>query len=396
MKSVGSSKENSNRTLTLAVMFIVVGVMSPVDVRTLLMFTGFFLILVSGTRFIFHKEELRLKLFFILMSLPGLFISLYSFEVETLIRYMLIFLLISLTSLRSTLDVDEKSIGNLCLVVIVLLVFFQISLAVGYFLEFREAFYLNSEENNNHDYGFTQSLFSGFRGFRAGGLFWNPNVMASNIFMLFLIYTVSTTNESIHNKYTSTKKYISVSMVVFFSIMLSGSRTYLLAFLSFIVLLIYQSQGIKKTFLLLSSCATILYAAMYESINSIFEEVLRGVTEDSLNTKLNILIDYIMALSDENDFLPMLFGGRNNVHFDFDYGYLIGMLGFIGILFFYLNLIIFSLRSKLFFLYLTPIMVASVGNSMFYNINTVFLILSLIVVFVSNYRKNNPVRSEGE
>ena len=95
-------------------------------------------------------------------------------------------------------------------------------------LAFRERFY--SIEINSWNYGETTTLLQGFGEFRAAGLWYNPNVLAGNVFILYLAlyssFLLSSPSHKVSNTIAFFKHNWFLSLIVLYSLFLTGTRTY--------------------------------------------------------------------------------------------------------------------------------------------------------------------------
>ena len=219
--------------------------------------------------------------------------------------------------------------------------FSSIFLALGnpLFVSLRDTFYPMDETSFN--YGVLDNFSLSFGSFRFGGLWKNPNVTSSIVFILTLVSYVLhirissrlTSLDKIFTTYLS-KHYI----LLFFSlayIYLSGNRTYLF---SIFVFLVYPFIGpLFSIFLRPRIRIAVLLAFFTIAVSGLFvflfgsERILQSLeSSSSLGVKLLIISGYIS----DSDFLSYIFGSPSSmlIQFDTEFGSWFGISGILSIL----------------------------------------------------------------
>lgn len=261
----------------------------------------------------------------------------------------------------------------------------------------RETFYPIQENVWNERAVFSRlssDAFTLFRGFRLGGFWYNPNVFASNLFLIYVVfYSSSRYLLSIKNKFKKRSgkvTFLGCSFLVFLSLLSSGSRSFIVGF----ILLILISN--KKYFLKIASLKGSFFSSLifltistfivlFNFIASLFQAFSTG---GSFDTKLSILKNYHLNSA---DFLTIFTGaGFIGFPFDFEYSYwfvLGGLFSLLGLIIFYIRI---SAYRSLNFLFLTiPLLLAGIGNSILFGLMSGSLLIPvLIIVYSLEYRKN--------
>lgn len=227
--------------------------------------------------------------------------------------------------------------------------------------------------------GNLQLIQEGFRGTRAAGLFYNPNVAAFMSFFPYLIYSKTLEKEF------SGPGHIYVILVTIASIYLSGSRTYMIA-MAMVIFFNYRGAlwirllGISLGIFFLSS-------ALREFI---FEDF--SGDQGSMAVKNEILSDYISVKSvDFLGILRLLFGGEYKIQFDADVGYIIGAWGLTGALAVSFLFALFMAKFRSSIKILPCFLITMAANSLLYGLLTAPLVFCTLVAIAANSGGNNKM-----
>jgi hypothetical protein len=261
---------------------------------------------------------------------------------QNLLRFtLLIFLTLGLPFKGFT--INALSIRFISILSILYLSFTQILLAFNntlikdfqaywYPLEFKDQ--TTEDVINPWNFGFVNTfneLFSD--GFRAGGIFYNPNVTGLVLVLNYIIFFISS-NQVYKKNYHHKICDFFIFFITFFSIYITSSRTCIVGFLLFIILnsFIFKNLKIHSTkyiFFFLIFIISIIYL--------IFDKIISGFQPlSSVTIKFSIIFDYLNNV----DKIGFLFGGAQFENFDNEYGFFIGALGIFGI---FSLIILFSL-----------------------------------------------------
>jgi hypothetical protein len=315
------------------------------------------------------------KVFILTLFLPGIS-SAFTTAPEHLIRFVPILLLL-LGFPHKGYDLRSRTLASIVAGAIAYLFISQIFIALGnpVALEFRNSWY--PIENNVWNYGYVDSIFFDRTTFRAAGVFYNPNVLALILTLYYFIFAINYDNipqisgQKKSKKY-NTRKYIysAVTSVSFLSIFFTGTRTAIIATLSFIVLSKFDFKSLEKLRIKLSSLlivsGSIVFVFYY-----VWERLVEGIVseEGSANVKFAILKYY---LGDTNT-ISLLFGGTFDLQFDAEIGNWIGSSGFIGFAGFIIVLSIFFRYIANTRIIIFSFFLISIGNTLFYGLLTATL-----------------------
>ena len=135
------------------------------------------------------RTELYPKAAIISLLVPGLILAVI-YSSQDVIRFMPIIFLVLLYPYRF-IRIDANLIQRACILTIAYLFLTQILIAIGYdpVVQFRSQWY--EIPGSSHIYGYADNLTYGFREFRAGGLYYNPNVYASVLIFVYFIFLYS-------------------------------------------------------------------------------------------------------------------------------------------------------------------------------------------------------------
>jgi hypothetical protein len=280
--------------------------------------------------------------------------------------------------------------------IILWLVSTQILIAIEYspLMLLRDTLY--PIEINAWDYGEIDSFFLELRSFRAGGLYYNPNVLGIILVLfLYIYYYLVQNNNLVSNKKTIKlnlikKKFLYFDYVVIlysiFGIWLTGSRTALIGV--FILPIIYfkfiqNFFGYSKSLNIINKI--LVFTILIFFIIVLKEQFIEAVTTDgSAYIKIVILLRHL----EDATIMKILFGGVFNLQFDAEYGYWIGSSGLLGmgsvLLFF---LILFQKLPQMRPIVLLYV-VMSIGSTILYGLLTASIMIFLVILGATISRDN--------
>ncbi len=301
---------------------------------------------------------------------------------QNLLRFtLLIFLTLGLPFKGFT--INALSIRFISILSILYLSFTQILLAFNntlikdfqaywYPLEFKDQ--TTEDVMNPWNFGFVNTfneLFSD--GFRAGGIFYNPNVTGLVLVLNYIIFFISSNQVYKKNYHHKICDYF-IFFITFFSIYITSSRTCIVGFLFFIALNFFRFKNFKiysnkYIYFFLIFIISIVYL--------IFDKIISGFQPlSSVTIKFSIILDYLNNV----DKIGFLFGGAQFENFDNEYGFFIGALGIFGI---FSLIILYSLLCNKIPLSRTLILtflVLGVGNTVLYGyLSGTISFISLII-----------------
>jgi len=212
----------------------------------------------------------------------------------------------------------------------------------------------------------------GFRSVRAAGLFYNPNVAALMTLFSYVIYAVSDKTPF------SGKLNLIIFILAGISLILAGSRTYLVAFVLIAMLNFFKTKVSRGAVFALA--VVFLSGFAYEYIFQDFSN-----SSGSVNIKNQILLDYLnAAITRDGGWLALLFGGEYFVQFDNDVGYILGAWGISGMFSVLAFSLFFMMKIKSSWKILLFILGTMIGNSLFFGLLTAPLMICLCVALSKN------------
>lgn len=356
--------------------------------------------LIFIIRIFFSKDLLKLintKFLVFIFFVPGIFFSLLS-NIENSLRFVTI-LLIILGSPFSNIMIRKKNINFISFFIILYLVLSQFYLAKGntILLNFRETWY-----PFEYDYFFEKasfftdsiigSIIDKQNWFRPGGLYFNPNTLATLVFLYFLIYDVTTSqyfkdNLTRHRKFRKIL-YSFVIILVTISILLTKSRTIIISYSFYLIFSNFNLKQLLKFNITSILIILIPIAILIFKLPIIYEGIFNP--QQSFYLKITFLNQYIQ----NSDLITLIFGGTFDYFFDMEYGYWLGASGlfsFFGFYIYFKKMVQVVPKIKILLL---SFLLISFGNSLFYNHLNAPILLSLIVVLCSlnyKYRLRNNI-----
>jgi hypothetical protein len=345
-------------------------------------FVSLKIILCREFFFYFNK-----KILIFVLLLPGLYTSLL-FDLKEFLRYSIILLIIFGLPFTN-FKIKSSPLIKVSLAALFYLVVTQILLAHGNqpLLSFREFGYAD-EWSYIFNYGTTSNLFKEMlsfntaEGFRAGGIYYNPNILAGVIFLYYLIFYYS--NKYYENQ--TEKKYINffferlIMLIVATALLFTKSRTIILSFLLFIVL---QNFNIRKNSVLQINkniIFSLILAFLFVFLQ--IERIYAGIVTpgQSFYEKFNIFYYYISSI----DLPRFLFGGTFDLHFDTEIGYLFGGFGLSGVIAYFLLLRLIYKNFLYGKLIVLLFLVMGLGTTVFFSLLKISIIIPLLILGSSN------------
>ena len=325
------------------------------------------------------------KLLILLLFIPSIVITTFN-SPEELIRFVPVLLLVFGFPFYG-FKVQARPIMILSICILAYFIITQYFIAVGNtaFINFREVWYpsIYSEVWN---YGSVDEVINAYRAFRAGGLYFNPNTLANVTVLYYLIYSVSSKYKQQKNINFSKIKILNLFILisVFFSIYFTGSRTHLIALMTFIVVSNFDMSLLKKGLIKKNTFWVVLFFSIFLFLT--MGDILRGLDSGgSANIKFQILTNYLKS----SNFLKVLFGGTYNIQFDNEYGNWIGSTGFFGLFAWFLILRMFYITVPSIGYLIFPFLMASVGSTLFYGLLTGSIVIILLVITSSFWWQSN-------
>ena len=368
---------------TLAMLCMLTPVSPGVFAKQLVIVSTTLLILrILVTRNIFYF--IKKKVLIILLFSPGIIFAIFTSS-ENLIRFVPVLLLVIGFPFYG-FKIKAQPIMVLSFFILVYFIVTQILLSFGNstLLNFREVWYPN--DYGGFNYGIVDSLFLPLEGFRAGGLYYNPNTFAKVVLLYYLIFSVSDQYTNQNNINLLKKKsimrkilYLVVLSFVSFSLFFTSSRTAMITLITYIGLQSFDMTLLKKGFIKKDTLWGMLFASIF--LLFIGEKIWDGVvsSEGSANTKFYILVSY---LADAN-FLDLLFGGNFNIQFDNEYGNWIGASGFLGILAWINILKMMYDTIPLTRTLILAFLMTAAGSTVFYGLLTGSIVVTLLCITCS-------------
>ncbi len=272
------------------------------------------LIAWEGRKNIPHFAALKIVAALLLGVPLGLAINSSFPDAARLVSLVILILLFPYRGIRRNL------VGHACIALFAYVFFLQIGILFGFGVlnEFRDMYYPISQ--NFWDEALLERGYAGFRDLRAAGIFYNPNVMAAIAFFPYAIYTATAT------KPFRAPLHLVFTLLVATSIVLTGSRVYLVAVIAIILFNAVRNPLIRSAAVLAILVAGAEYLAQF---------IFRDFTEldGSMAIKREILVTYLNDSSGSvSGLMKIIFGGVYDIQFDTDVGYILGAWGISGTL----------------------------------------------------------------
>ena len=374
---------------TLDTILVMLCMLTPVSPgifakKLVIISTALLVLRILSSRNIFYVLK---KLLIILLFIPGVILAIFN-SPNDLIRLVPI-LLIILGFPFYDFKVRARPIKILSFYIIIYFIVTQVLLALGNssLLNFREVWYPN-EYGYVWNYGFVDSIVSSLGQFRAGGLYYNPNVLASVIVLYYFIFNTSSqyieqSSINFSKKKINTRKIINIFMLVLvsFSLFFTGSRTAMVALIGYIGVQNFNTALFKKLQIKKNTLWAGLFCLIFLFL--IFNRIVEGVSTGSLYIKFTILMNYLS----ESNSLKLLFGGTYNKHFDTEYGNWIGAYGFLGLLAWFITLRMIYRTIPLTKPLIVAILLSAMGNTVLYGLLTGSIMLAVVLISSSYWRQ---------
>jgi hypothetical protein len=324
---------------------------------------------------------------------PALISTVFENPGKDIFRFAPITLLIILFPYEK-IKINVKFLSWVTIFILLYLVSTQLLMSLGntFALNLRDNFYTYESIAENQliqDQGVTDTIIiSSFGGYRSGGLFYNPNVLASNLFLFFSLFHVSSKyliQKNRKEKITNNIIYIILLFIVSLGLFVTGSRTGLATFFIFIFLdlfkpvlkLIKTGKINKYTFFTFTVLSFLFINILFRSIER-FADIVNQ--DGSFNAKNTILVNYIYNSILKEPF-NLIIGGNYSIHFDADWGFLIssfGILGLLSVLSYYFIVVRFNRNT---FPAVMALCMAGFGNTIIYNLATSLQVLILMILY---------------
>jgi hypothetical protein len=378
---------------TMLVSLLLLSAILPIIVAKIMVivFFSFILLRIFFTNDIFKYANSKFLIF--ILFLPVILLSI-NYDVKETLRYITI-MTITLGLPFSNFRVNYSIVSKVSIYVIFYLFITQILIMFNNqtIISFQEYAYKTEWSYVFSTYGANNTFgldFFSNDNFRAGGLFYNPNILAGVIFLYFLIFKITERIDELDKKNINKKLSNIIFIIVFFSILLTKSRTVIISFIFFMYFKdinftkIPQLRINKKFIYPLIIVIITFYLQGERIISGIFD------ANDSFIMKYSILLNYI-----ENDLnlFKILFGGTFNTQFDTEYGKLFGASGLMGVFgYFYFLRLIYKINSDSKVLILSLLLIAT-GSTVFLSLLKISIVLPIVIIICSskyiNYKTIN-------
>jgi len=378
---------------TLLILFLMFVTILPLFIaKQFVILSLFFLvvrIVISADIFFYLKE----KMIIFTLLMPGILGAFFSAP-EHLVRFSgILFLVLGFPF--SSFKIKHFPIVVLSSLILLYLIITQILIMQEnqIILNFRDFAYYYEGVEAHRNHWITDNIFMNAFDFsywkaRGGGLYSNPNTLSGVVIIYFFIFDVSWKyfNQSINYGKKKWNKYFyqSIILLVLFCLMQTKSKTYLIAFLAY---LIFQHLDVINLLKLRIKKKLIVPLFLVVGILPLFYgKVIDGIILEggSANIKYSILFNYLENASIFN----LIFGGIF-FNFDAEFSLWIGAVGLIGIIAFfnfYRMVYQYSPQSKAL---LISLLLISIGGSLFYSLLLVSILIPLFVILLSSSKRPN-------
>ncbi len=385
---------NKLNMMTNYALIIGIFILNSTTISNVLIFSLISFLLIINYRQI--KVNTFEKIILCLFLLPSFAISfLFEFNQLQFLRFSSIIILILLFPTTSFFQLKKRRI-----ILAIIIYIFTIQIALLFNFEPVKIFVDNYYpiDINYWDYGNAEefSSLADIVGLRFGGYFYNPNVLGINIYLLVCLYIG---NIKLYKDYNKTI-LLTILIISFISIFLSGSRTSLIVFIVTIFVAFYKqlkSYFIPISFFLIIVLSTSLFQFVQElndarALSNIFS--LFTDKGDSGYAKYFGFYTYFKDYnySDINELLALFFGKMGwSYQFDADLGYLLSFFGLFAtvLIMTYLLILFNKSKNELKFLYI--IFLASVGGTIIMNFR--FSIIALYLISYTYNLKNKRTKA---
>ncbi|MDA9105728.1 hypothetical protein N9J78_04060 [Candidatus Pelagibacter sp.] len=378
---------------TLLILFLMFVTILPLFIakQLVILSSSFLLLRIITSRDIFFYSKKKIIIFILLM--PGILGAFFSAP-EHLVRFFGI-LLIVLGFPFSSFKIKHFPIVVLSSLILLYLIITQILIMQEnqIILNFRDFAYYYENVEVHRDTRTTDNIFKNLFDFsywkaRGGGLYSNPNTLSGVVIIYFFIFDVSWKyfNQSINYGKKKWNKYFyqSIFLLVLFCLMQTKSKTYLIAFL---VYLIFQHFDVINLLRLRIKKKLIVPLFFGVGILSLFfGKVIDGIFLEggSAFIKYSILFNYLENASVFN----LIFGGIF-FNFDAEFSLWIGAVGLIGVIaFFNFYRMVYQYLPQSKALLISLLMI-SLGGSLFYSLLLVSILIPLFVILLSSSKRPN-------
>ena len=378
---------------TILILLLLLSVILPIAVAKIMVivFFSFILLRMLSTNDIFKHAKSKILIF--ILFLPVIILSI-NYDAKETLRYITI-MTIALGLPFSNFRINHSIVSKVSIYIIFYLFITQILIMLDNetIISFQEYAYKTEwsyvfssyAANNTFGYDFFMN-----DNFRAGGLYYNPNILAGIIFLYFLIFKIIERINQLDKKNINKKLSNIVFVIVFFALLLTKSRTVIISFIFFM----YFKDANFKNILKLKINKKFIYPLIIIIITFYLqgERIISGMNniEDSFILKYTILFNYI-----ENDLnlFKFFFGGTFNIQFDTEYGKLFGASGLMGVFgYLYFLRLIYKINPESKVLILSLLLIAA-GSTVFLSLLKISIILPIVIIICSskyiNYKTIN-------
>jgi len=263
--------------------------------------------------------------------------------------------------------IGTNLLGEACLILIAYICLFQIGILCNLtpLIAFRDSYYpieVNFWGEATLDFG-----YNGFRAFRAAGLFYNPNVMAIMLFFPYVIFALKL------RKPFGGALHSALAGFIFLTLILTGCRVYLIAFILIILLCAVASRAVRATLAL----ALVLIGVGYVR-EFVFADFVNS--SGSMAIKMNIFSAYLQnSVKSISGVISLIVGGTYDLQFDADVGYVVGAWGLLGAFASVAILVWVCSRYPGAWRVIVPIYFTSFANSLYFSLLTSPLLVLVIL-----------------
>ena len=368
---------------TILILLLLLSVILPIAVAKIMVivFFSFILLRMLSTNDIFKHAKSKILIF--ILFLPVIILSVY-YDVKETLRYITIMTIV-LGLPFSNFRINYSIVSKITIYIIFYLFITQILIIFDNqtIISFQEYAYKTEWSYVFGSYGLNNTFGFDFftnDNFRAGGLFYNPNILAGVIFLYFLIFKIIERIDKLDKKNINKKPSNIVFVIVFSAILLTKSRTVIISFLFFM----YFKDANFKNILKLKINKKFIYPLIIVIMTFYLqgERIISGIFDanDSFIQKYSILLNYI-----ENDLnlSKFFFGGTFNIQFDTEYGKLFGASGLIGVFgYFYFLRLIYKINPESKVIILSLLLIAT-GSTVFLSLLKISIMLPIIIIICS-------------
>lgn len=353
-----------------------------------------FIFLKLKGHFFFNKNSILVLIVFMFSFLVNVLYN--NINIESFLRLLSFILLFGLFPFTKPIKISK-----VVLYLSLLFIFFsQIAYSFGIhsFINFFDNIYPYTGDKLIYQTDFLLKSANGFDSMinrRYGGLYHNPNQCVRYVSLIFIVFLIESKKS---NNYLIKIPFI---IIVYFSVLLSGSRTGLIV-ITFLILydiLIYGTHKVnfKKSFFFISFIIGLLIIYFYLSDFGFRIFDLAEGSATSLNAKFVLFNDFLKQLTSPVKFI---FGHFSNENMESMYGmsmldsewgelfYRFGILGSIAIVLFYIKLWRTKDSNIRFFM---VILLWGITSTILFSFKMSFLFMLMLSNYYSAYKINKNI-----